>query len=466
MNLLLLAIAFRAWSGSALSAVLRILAAVATFSLEIQLATWSHIGNVRSIRLLNLAAAAIGVLWHASRRSKVRRAEAEGAPQPTPVHRHGPARIAPVAAIAALVLVVGVLAFKRPVIGADPYHLHRVDQITSLGTLAYDPAVLDIKVNALAGVYELLLADLRIPGMSTALVRLHGLFGLGLYLLVVAAVNTWVGVRRRWLLIALLVTPVVFHQFVLVKNDLFGALPAFIALSWVVTRGREMTWREAAAAATLAGFAVGIKISSAPMALVVAAFVVADHWRRWRLIGITAAAGVIGAVAGGLLFSLLENWMVYGSPLQPYSSLGNRHEHAADAATGLVRFAISLVDVGLVTPRVWPGRGGWGSTFGLPLIWALAALALHWRDARARRALVAAGACFFVFAATYPDADIAHRLVMAPGLLLIATALGCADGDDRYDPALRTALLIVIVVSAVQIVRSAALYFNGASLAG
>ena len=462
MNLLLLAIAFRAWRGSALSVFLRIMAAVATFSLEIQVATWFHLGSIRSIRLLNLAAAVMGVLWHAYRRSRVRRMEAES--RPGAIERHEPARTAPVAAITALAVVVGLLAMKRPVAGADPYHLHRVDQITSLGTLAYDPAVLDIKINVLAGVYELLLADLRIPGMSTALVRLHGLFGLGLYLLVVAAVNTWIGVRRRWLLMTLLVIPVVFHQFVLVKNDLFGALPAFVALAWVVTRAGEMAWTEAAAAAALAGLAVGIKISSAPIALMVGVFVVADHWRRWRLIVAAAAAGLLGAVAGGLLFALLENRLVYGSLLQPYTSLGNRHEHVADAATGVVRFALSLVDVGFVTPRMWPGRGGWGSTFGLPLIWALATLALHWRETRARRALMASGVCFFTFAVTYPDADIAHRMVLAPGLLLIATALGCADGDDRYSTTLRRALMIVIALSAVQIARSAGLYFTGASL--
>ena len=49
MNVLLLAIAFRAWSGSALSAFLRVMAAIATFSLELQLATWLHAGTTRSV---------------------------------------------------------------------------------------------------------------------------------------------------------------------------------------------------------------------------------------------------------------------------------------------------------------------------------------------------------------------------------------------------------------------------------
>ena len=75
MNLLLLAIAFRAWSGSALSAFLRIVAAIATFSVQIQFVTWLHIGSIRSVRLVNLAAAVIGVSWHAYRRSARRHAD-------------------------------------------------------------------------------------------------------------------------------------------------------------------------------------------------------------------------------------------------------------------------------------------------------------------------------------------------------------------------------------------------------
>ena len=72
MNLLLLAIAFRAWSGSALSAYLRIIAAIATFSLEMQLATWSQGGTIRSMRLVNVGIAVFSVLWHARRRSQAR----------------------------------------------------------------------------------------------------------------------------------------------------------------------------------------------------------------------------------------------------------------------------------------------------------------------------------------------------------------------------------------------------------
>ena len=474
MNLLFLAIAFRAWRGPALSAFLRLMAAIATFSLELQLATWLHAGTLGSMRVINLAAAVAGVLWHANHRARAHRADADlekdrktlpvksPPPAATPFGVAVIARFPPSPAIVGIALLIATLALLRPVIGADPYHLNRVDRITSIGTLAYDPAAADIKINALAGVYELMLADLRIPGSSTALVRFHGLFGLAFYLLAVGSVMPWLRVRRPWTLLVLLTIPVVFHQLVLVKNDLFGALPAFVALGWVVIRGRDMSWSEVVAAAALAGFAVGIKISSAPIALVVGAFLILDHGCRWRIAAGTLGAGVAGALAGGLGFALVENAVVYGGPMKPYLSLGNRHEHLADALVGVGRFAISLVDLGTVTPRIWPGRGGWGSTFGLPLVWGLVTLACHWRDPVVKRAVLAAGICLTVFGLTYPDADIAHRMVIAPALLLVVVGLGCVERDDRYARPLRAALIGVILLSALQIGRSAVLYLAGA----
>lgn len=461
MNLLLLAIAFRAWSGSALSAFLRIMAAIATFSLELQLATSSQGGTIRSLRLVNVGFAVFSVLWHARRRSRADDDVPDVADTVRPAVPASPRlpRMPPLAGIIALTAIVATLALMRPVLGADPYHLHRVDQITGSGTLAYDPEAPDLKVNALAGLYELLLADLRIPGMATALVRFHGLFGLGLYLLSLAVVMPWVQVRRRWLLLVFLVIPVIFHQLVLVKNDLFGALPAFVALSWVVVRGRTMTGWEVAAASALAGLAVGIKISSAPVAVIVVAFVVVDH-RSWRTATAALAGGLIGACSGGLLFTLISNHLVYGGAMRPFLSLGNRHETPRDAMTGVVRFAVSLVDGGLLTPRAWPGRGGWGSTFGLPMVWGLVVLALRVREPLALRALIASAVSFVGFAASYPDADIAHRMVIAPGLLIIAAAVGSVDGDDQQTVWLRRALIPVLVLSALQIGRSAMLYLR------
>ncbi len=146
--------------------------------------------------------------------------------------------------------------------------------------------------------------------------------------------------------------------------------------------------------------------------------------------------------------------------MQPFLALGNRHATPVDAMTGVVRFAISLVDAGLVTPRVWPGRGGWGSTFGLPMVWSLVVLVLRGREPLARRSLIAGAISFVVFAASYPDADIAHRMVIAPGLLLVAAAIGAVDGDDRQAVWLRRALIPVIALSAMQIGRSAMLYLR------
>ena len=431
MNLLLLAVAVRAWSGSALSVFLRLMAAIALFSLEMQVATWCRFLTIDTLLGVNVVAAAAG-LWLTPRSPRSR-----------------PALLPPPVALAALALLVAALAIALPVTAADPYHL-----------LAYDAAAPDVKVNVMAGVYELMLADLRVPGMHAPMLRLHGLLGLGFYLLAIAAVQTWLPVKRRWTLVAFLVVPVVFHQLVLVKNDLFGALPAYVALAWVVVRGRDSTLAEVAAAAALAGFAAGLKVPSIPVAFVVALFVCVDHRADWRALIVLVIAGILGAAAGGLLFALVENTRYYGGPLQPYVSLGNRNVTAGQVATGLVRFAISLFDLGRITPRLWPGRGGWGSTLGSPLIWALAVLTLRCRRPVAARTLLAAAISFGLFAATYPDADIAHRMVIAPGLLLLAVAIANVDEDDVTARRLRAALVPVIAVSALQIARSAVLYLQ------
>jgi len=65
---------------------------------------------------------------------------------------------------------------------------------------------------------------------------------------------------------------------------------------------------------------------------------------------------------------------------------------------------------------------------------------------------------FLLFAVVYTDADVAHRLVIAPGILVIAAALHAAGaaGVSRW---LRRALAAIVVLSAAQIVRSAVLYF-------
>jgi hypothetical protein len=93
------------------------------------------------------------------------------------------------------------------------------------------------------------------------------------------------------------------------------------------------------------------------------------------------------------------------------------------------------------------------------MVWALVMLALRCRGSEdARRALWIAGAYFVIVAAIYTDADIAHRLALAPGLLLIVAAISVSDGDDAVSRRMRQALGVAIGLSALQIARSAALY--------
>jgi hypothetical protein len=81
----------------------------------------------------------------------------------------------------------------------------------------------------------------------------------------------------------------------------------------------------------------------------------------------------------------------------------------------------------------------------------------------ARRALWIAGSYVLLIAAIYTDADIAHRLALAPGLLLIVVAMSLSEGEDRTSRVIRVALAMVMVLSAAQILRSAALYLSSVS---
>jgi len=170
---------------------------------------------------------------------------------------------------------------------------------------------------------------------------------------------------------------------------------------------------------------------------------------------------LLGAVCGGMAFTAIENMRWYGSPLAIHEAGGtyNRNATIGGMTAGIVRFVLSLFDLGLITRSVWPGRGGWGGTFGLPIIWAIAVLLFRYRaNVTARRAIWSAGTYFLLFAAIYTDADIAHRLALAPGLLLLVTAISLSEGEDRVSRGIRVALAVAIALSAAQILRSAALY--------
>jgi hypothetical protein len=232
-----------------------------------------------------------------------------------------------------------------------------------------------------------------------------------------------------------------------------------VALAWTIVRARHAPAREVAAAAALAGVAVAMKWVAFPVAGVMVAWMLWHRARDGSALAALAIGGVSGAIAGGLPFTLAQTARWYGHPFEPLAALGNRTTSLADAATSIARFAISLFDFGALTREWWPGRGGWGATFGAPLIWALAVAAVRWTTSPLMRSAVLASACCFVaFAAVYPDADVAHRLVLAPGLLIIAAAAQQTEGDDVRGVWLRRVLAAALLVSAAQIARSLWLY--------
>jgi hypothetical protein len=86
-------------------------------------------------------------------------------------------------------------------------------------------------------------------------------------------------------------------------------------------------------------------------------------------------------------------------------------------------------------------------------------MALAWRAPLARRTRLVCGVYWLLFAGVYPDADVAHRLALAPGMVTVAAACVLADGDAM--PAWPRRLAIVAgVLTAAQIVRSAVLYLQ------
>ena len=453
MNLIALLMACRVWTGPARSVFTRIFAAVSLFSVEMQLATIAGVGHLRELRWVNGAAAAVSLgLWVARRngadRDRVR----------SPGHV---ANRSLRAGVLTLCAVVAALNLLRPLEAADPYHLVRMAQIERLGTLQYDVGA-DAKVNVLGFTYELLLADLhQVPGVGPLLVRLHGLWSIVLLLVALAAIRQWLAPPEGWPALVLLCVPVAFHQFVLVKNDLFGAMPVLVVLAWLATAAGAATPFEIAWAGWLAGLAIGVKLTLFPVVLVLLGVIAGTRRESWRPVAGLALGGLAGVVCGGLAFTLAENLRWYGNASGPLADLGNRNSDVAAVATGVWRFAISLVDFGLVTRRLWPGRGGWGGTFGLPFLWAAGVLCIASRTSwEARRALTIAACSLFAFAAVYPDADIAHRMVLGPGLFAVAAALAVVD-EAQLTPrwrGLRLALVPVMALSVAQILRSAALY--------
>jgi hypothetical protein len=450
MNFIPLLAVFVPWARTPLSAFTAIYFACCVLSLEVQAITSLGTGTLRDLVPFNLAAAVGSAVWqwrHGAARWGWREVVPRVAPWPV------------VAGLAALVVTINILL---PVEAADPYQLERIAQIERLGTLDYNPSA-DPKVNIAGAFYELVIADLKqIPVVGPLLVRMHGLLGLVLYLVTLAAVRTWFGLGdSAWTRSLLLVVPVVFHQFVLIKNDLFFAAPSLVVLAWLVSARDDVSWVELMWAGWLTGLVVGAKGVNYPLAIVLM-FAVWVLQRR-RIVSATALVtlgGLVGAVCSGLLLVAVLNLRVYGDVLAsgPMSEMARWYDSPSHAAVGVVRFFMSLADMGQATTRIWPGRGGWGGTFGLPLIWAVVVLVYGYaagaRDAG--RALLFAAAFFVLFALGFPDSDIAHRIVMGPGLLLLVVALQVASRYPVRWP--RQAAIPVVLLSAAQIVRSAVLY--------
>jgi hypothetical protein len=461
VNLLPLLAGFLPWARTPADALVRVFIVIGLLSIEMQVVTLTGVGSLRQLAPVNLLLAVAAIVWQA-RSSR---------PTVALVRSLGDGgwlgeswRVVPWPGLAALAGTIVLLNAVLPVEAADPYNMQRIVHIQQVGTLAYAPGA-DFKVNLVGFLHELVLADLAlVPGSGGGLMRFHGLLGLQLYLLGLATVRGWLveAGSRRWPWLLLLVVPVVFHQLVLIKNDLFLAVPALVVLAWLLTRAAAAAWPEVFCYAALIGLVAGYKPTNLPLAAILAGAVVfAQRGRGGRVWVFVVAGGALGAVAGGLPFGMLENLRVYGDPFAraQVATLGNVTTGVASAGESLLRFGISLFDLGQLTRRMWPGRGGWGGTFGLAFVWALCILAPRWRLREARWSLLIAAVHFFAFAATFPDADVAHRLAMAPALLVIAVAVATVARDDAARMA-RLALVPVLALSAAQLALSTVNYLQ------
>ena len=169
----------------------------------------------------------------------------------------------------------------------------------------------------LASSYELVLADLRqTPVAGAWLLRLHALVSLAYFTLGIAAIRQWLPGGRRWCWAAVFAVPVVFHQLAFVKNDLYSATPALVALVWLTARAGAAPHREIAAVSALAGFAVAMKWVAFPLGLLMAGTIA---WQRSRDAGAwlaLALGGTAGAVAGGLPFTLAQTDALVRAPVR------------------------------------------------------------------------------------------------------------------------------------------------------
>lgn len=428
-------------------------AALIVLSVETQLATLAGM----PLRLWHLAIAH-GVLAAALVASGAARARVAAHLQslrPGPVNR------------TALVILAGVMAVlvARAVLfvpeSADPYHLVKTTMLADELSLAHVP-VLDSKINVLGYLYELALADLALG--TWTLQEWLGLTGpllVGIYLLAVVTILGRTATALPWYAVLLpCLVPAVFHQGVLIKNDLFAAL---LALPALLSLRYPRPQLDPLIAGALAGLAMSVKATMAPVALALACFL---PWQPVNLAVRTrlrAAAGLVfGLVLGGLAYVSAANVVTYGNIAGPIADSGNLVAGVGDAAVSLGRFVMSWFDASLLTRSLWPDRGGWGGAFGPAFVWALAVLIV----AR-HRVLGVTLVCLLPFGLLYPDADLAHRLALAPAMLaiLVAVEIEAARGAFSRWSLSAVAAVLCVALSGAMIARSSLAYLRQAEYA-
>jgi hypothetical protein len=473
LNLVLLTLACLAIGPASSPVWVAAVAGLCILSAETQIATW--LGAPLELWQLAIAHAAILGLALASRDARARLASRLGIVRSLPA--------VPRAAVAVLGLLLAVLVARAVLFvpeSADPYHLVKTALLADTLSLRHLP-VLDSKINVLGYLYELGLADLAMG--TEALQRWAGLQGpllVGIYfaavLLILSAFamkataderQTGAAVPWHALLLPCLI-PAVFHQGILVKNDLFAALLALPALLILYDEHATSRLGRCAAAGLLAGLAASVKATMLPVGLAIAICLPRTPDTVARRTRAAAGAGFLaGIVIGGLAYVSLANVATYGTVTGPISS-GNLVTSVTGAGVSLGRFVMSWFDASLVTRNLWPDRGGWGGAYGPAFVWALMVLAVHSvRNQRARRAMTITLVCLVPFGLLYPDADLAHRMALAPAVFAIIAAIeieAARGAFQRWGPSAVAAALCV-VVSAAMIARSSAAYLQQAEYA-
>ena len=408
-----------------------ILLALCAFSLEMQFLTVVAVGDHRTVTVINVGVFLLTQLFPRCRIALVASLRDVATGLTNSIYR---LRVAVGTAPSCLVrLILCLLAIPILIVGlrgvlylpesADPYHLMKVFQIERSGSLEYID-VLDHKINDLSFFYELLLTDLKAtPLVGETLLRISGLLLLLSYLGLILGrlARSDISVQALSLWGCLFFVPVFYPHFFLIKNDYIVFLFAFSALGFIYNSNPGTPIREYVLTGLLVGLSLSLKFTTFPIVIALALFLPYGSVRRFLHSRVSAAVGVLaGVISGGLVFTWLSNLVAYGDVLGPMRFTGNLVSSPSGGVVSLGRFLMSLADLGLVTPVVWPSRGGWGGNLGILFlgllaiqVWLIASRQQSWR------LLALCLTCFVPFGATYPDADLSHRMVLAPAFLLM-----------------------------------------------